>query len=265
MTSRIGFLGRALIGAWLALAAIGPAAAQADAGKPVIFAAASMKTALDAVLVLWKKETGKEASVSYASSAVLARQIEQGAPADMFISADLDWMDYVQKRNLIKPETRKTLLGNALVLVAPTSTPGAPLTLAPGVDLAGALGDSRLAVCTIASCPAGKYGKQALEKLNIWAATEPKLAQADNVRSALALVARGEARFGIVYGTDAKAEPQVKVVGTFPEDSHDPVVYPVALTAISKNPDAAALLSYLSTPAASDIFTGQGFTVLKTQ
>ncbi len=244
----------------MALASAVPASA-ADAPKTVVFAAASMKTALDAVIAKWSAETGKQATVSYASSGALAKQIEQAAPADIFISADLAWMDWLQERKLIQAASRDTLLGNALVLVAPADK-AAPFTLAKGADLAGAAGDGKIAVCTVTSCPAGKYAKEALSNLGMWSAVEPQLAQADNVRAALVLVAHSEARFGIVYATDARAEPKVKVVATFPEASHKPVAYPVALTASSKNPDAAALIAYLRTPEAKTIFEGQGFTVL---
>nr|WP_036261419.1 molybdate ABC transporter substrate-binding protein [Methylocapsa aurea] len=238
-----------------------PAAAPAASTGTVVFAAASMKNALDAVAAAWKADTGKSASAVYASSAVLAKQIEQGAPADIFISADLTWMDYLDKAKLIKPGTRRNLLGNALVLIQPADA-STDLKIAPNFDLAGATGDGKIAVCTIASCPGGIYAKQALESLGVFANVEPKLAQADNIRNALTLVSRGEARFGIVYATDAKADPKVKVVGIFPEASHSPIVYPVALVATSKNPDAAAFLAYLSSQAATKILLGQGFTIL---
>jgi len=240
-----------------------PAAAVQNATTkgPVVFAAASMKTALDAVAAAWTAETGKIPPIVYASSAVIAKQIEQGAPADLFISADLNWMDYLDKAKLIRSGTRKNLLGNALVLIEPADA-SATLTIAPGFDLAGATGDGKVAVCTIASCPGGIYAKQALEKLGVWAAVEPKLAQADNIRNALNLVSRGEAKFGIVYVTDAKAEPKVKVVGIFPEASHSPIVYPVAIVGASKNPDAARFLAFLSSQIANKIWIELGFTVL---
>jgi molybdate transport system substrate-binding protein len=239
-----------------------PALAPAATTKgPVVFAAASMKTALDAAAAAWTAETGKAPPIVYASSAVLAKQIEQGAPADIFISADLNWMDYLDKAKLIRPGTRHNLLGNALVLIEPADA-GAKLTIAKGFDLAGAIGDGKLAVCTIASCPGGIYAKEALEALGIWAKVEPKLAQADNIRNALTLVSRGEAKFGIVYATDAKADPKVKVVGVFPEATHSPIVYPVALVETSKNPDAALFADYLSSKAAKKIWSEQGFKIL---
>lgn len=263
MTSPAARLARRAAALGLAAVLLLPAAlpARAEPARPLVFAAASMKTALDQVLAKWKAATGKQASVSYASSAVLAKQVEQGAPADIFISADLAWMDWLQDRRLIQPASRVTLLGNALVLVAP-ATAKATLKLGKGADLAGAAGTGRIAVCTVTSCPAGKYAKEALTHLGLWASVEPNLAQADNVRAALALVAQGEAPFGIVYATDARAEPKVKVVDAFPESSHTPVAYPVALTARSQNPDAAALLAYLRSADARAIFEAQGFTVL---
>jgi molybdate transport system substrate-binding protein len=230
--------------------------------KPVVvFAAASMKTALDAVAKAWTAAGGKAVSVVYGSSAVLAKQIEQGAPADVFISADLNWMDYLDKAKLIQPKTRRNLLGNALVLIEAADA-SVDLKIAPGFDLAGATGDGKIAVCTIDSCPGGIYAKQALEKLGVWDKVEPKLAQADNIRSALILVSRGEARFGIVYATDAKAEPKVKIVDAFPESSHSPIVYPVALVRDSKNPDAARFVAFLASQAATKSLLDQGFTIL---
>ncbi len=244
----------------------GEAAAQpavpAGAGKgPVVFAAASMKTALDAVATDWKANSGKTLSIVYASSAVLAKQIEQGAPADIFISADLQWLDYLEKARLIRAGTRRNLLGNQLVLIEPSDA-DSKLKIAQGFDLAGAAGDGKIAVCAIDSCPGGIYAKEALKNLGVFESVEPKLAQADNIRSALNFVARGEARFGIVYKTDANAEPKVKLIGTFPASSHSAIVYPAALVATSKNPDAAAFLAYLTSPAATRIFTGQGFEIL---
>jgi molybdate transport system substrate-binding protein len=238
-----------------------PAAPPDSKTAPVVFAAASMKTALDAVAAVWKADTGRTVSITYASSAVLAKQIEQGAPADIFISADLKWMDYLEKSKLIRAGTRKNLFGNKLVLIAPSDA-DVTLEIAKGFDLAGAAGDGKIAVCMIDSCPAGIYAKEALESLGVFAGVEPKLAQADNVRNALTLVSRGEAKFGIVYATDAKADPKVIVVGTFPASSHSPIVYPVALVAASANPDAALFLAYLTSQAATKIFLEQGFEIL---
>jgi len=220
-----------------------------------------MKTALDAVAAAWKADTGKTVSIAYASSAVLAKQIEQGAPADIFISADLKWMDHLDKSRLIQAGTRRDLLGNKLVLIEPSDA-DVTLEIAKGFDLAGAAGDGKIAVCMIDSCPGGIYAKEALESLGVFAGVEPKLVQADNVRNALNLVSRGEAKFGIVYATDAKADPKVKLVGTFPASSHSPIVYPVALVAASANPDAALFLAYLTSRAAAKIFLEQGFDIL---
>jgi molybdate transport system substrate-binding protein len=239
----------------------GAPAAPDTASAPVIFAAASMKTALDAAAAAWKAQTGKTVSIAYASSAVLAKQIELGAPADIFISADLKWMDYLEKAKLVRTGTRKNLFGNKLVLIAPSDA-DVTLEIAKGFDLAGAAGDGKIAVCAIDSCPAGIYAKEALESLGVFAGVEPKLAQADNVRNALILVSRGEAKFGIVYATDAKADPKVKIVGTFPASSHSSIVYPVALVAAAANPDAALFLAYLTSQAATRIFVQQGFDIL---
>ncbi len=235
------------------------AAEQAPA--PIVFAAASMRTALDAVAAAWKAETGKTVKISYASSATLAKQIAQGAPADIFISADLKWMDYLEKDKLIRSETRKNRFGNKLVLIEPSGAES-KLEIAKNFDLAGAAGNGKISVCIIDSCPAGIYTKEALESLGVFAGVEPKLAQAENVRSALALVSRGEAKFGIVYATDARADPKVKVVGTFPASSHRPIVYPVALIAASANPDAALFLANLASQVATKIFVEQGFEIL---
>jgi molybdate transport system substrate-binding protein len=228
---------------------------------PVVFAAASLKTALDEIAAAFAAETGKTTSIVYASSAILAKQIEQGAPADIFISADLNWMDYLDRAELIRPDTRHNLLGNALVLIE-TADSNIDLAIAPGFDLAGATGNGKIAVCTIAACPGGIYAKQALDALGIWAEVEPKLAQADNIRNALNFVSRGEARFGIVYATDAKADPKVKVVGVFPESTHSPIIYPAAIVSTSKNSDAAHFLGFLSSPTADKIWIEQGFTIL---
>jgi molybdate transport system substrate-binding protein len=233
---------------------------------PLVFAAASMKTALDAVAAAWKANTGKTTAISYASSAVLAKQIEQGAPADIFISADQPWMDYLEKAKDILPGTRKNLVENQLVLIEPANGTQT-IKIAPGFDLAGATGDGKIAVCTVTSCPGGVYAKQSFEKLGIWAKVEPKLAQADNIRNALNLVARGEAKFGVVYLTDAVAEPNVKVIDTFPSSSHEPIVYPVALVQTakggSKNPDVHSFFAFLFSPEAGKILSDQGFTVVK--
>ncbi|MDK1375410.1 MULTISPECIES: molybdate ABC transporter substrate-binding protein [unclassified Sinorhizobium] len=247
-------LGLALAGAVLA-----PAHA---AEKVTVFAAASLKSALDAINAEWQKETGKETTASYAASSALAKQIEQGAPADVFISADLAWMDYLADKKLIKTDTRSNLLGNRLVLVSAKPDSKA-VDIKPGFDLVALIGDGRLAMGAVDSVPAGKYGKAALEKLGIWPAVEQKVAGAESVRAALLLVSRGEAPYGIVYQTDAVADPGVTVVGTFPEDSHPPIIYPIAITADSKSPDTAAYIEFVRSAKAAAFFEAQGFTVLK--
>lgn len=234
----------------------------ARAAEPLVFAAASLKNAIDEINAEWRRETGMAVNASYAASSALARQIEQGARADIFVSADLAWMDYLQQRNLIKADTRTNLLGNALVLIAPAGSI-ASFDIARSADLGALIGDGRLAVGEVLSVPAGRYAKQALASLGMWTGVEGKLAQTDSVRAALALVARGEAAAGIVYMTDGKAEPKVRVLGTFPADTHAPIIYPVALVASSINPNASAFLAYLRSPAAIEVYQAQGFTVLK--
>jgi molybdate transport system substrate-binding protein len=247
------------LGVVLAGTAFAPAQA---AEKVTVFAAASLKNALDAINGEWLKQTGKEAIVSYAASSALAKQIEQGAPADVFISADLAWMDYLADKKLIKADTRSNLLGNRIVLVSGKSDAPA-VEIEPGLDLAGLLGDGRLAMGAVDSVPAGKYGKAALEKLGLWPNVAGKVAGAESVRAALLLVSRGEAPYGIVYRTDAAADANVKVVGTFPEDSHPPIIYPVAITTDSRNADAAAYLEFVRSPEAAALFQAEGFTVLE--
>jgi len=198
---------------------------------------------------------------SYAASSALMKQIENGAPADVFASADLDWMDYGVQKKVIKDGTRINLLGNRLVLIAPKDSRIGDVEIGPGFDLARLAGDGRVATGDVRSVPAGTYAKAALEKLGAWGAVEPKVAMAENVRAALALVARGEATLGIVYATDAKAEPGVKVVGTFPEDFHPAIVYPVALTATAK-PDAAQYLAFLRSQLSKSVFETHGFSFL---
>lgn len=232
------------------------------AEKVTVFAAASLKNALDAANAAWAKESGNEAVSSYAASSALAKQIEGGAPADVFISADLDWMDYVAKKNLIKADTRSNLLGNRIVLVE-AKDKVKPVDIKQGLDLAALLGDGKLAMGEVKSVPAGKYGKAALEKLGIWPSVENKVAGAESVRAALALVSRGEAPYGIVYQTDVTADPGVAIAGTFPADSHPPIIYPVAILAGSKNPAASAYLEFLKSEKAAHFFADQGFTILK--
>ncbi|HEU4519520.1 MAG TPA: molybdate ABC transporter substrate-binding protein [Microvirga sp.] len=244
----------------LALAlALGAHPASAQAPDVTVFAAASLKNALDRIAADHEAATGQRVAVSYAASSALARQIEQGAPADLFISADLDWMDYLQARNLIRPESRRNLVGNRIVLVAPAGR-AAPLALEPGA-LAAALGPGRFATAAVATVPAGRYGRAALESLGLWATVAPRLAEAENVRAALTFVARGEAPLGLVYETDARAEPRVAVVARLPETSHPPIVYPAALTAAAR-PGAARFAEALRAPAARDSFAREGVSPL---
>jgi molybdate transport system substrate-binding protein len=251
---------RDFIGAVVLCAALPFVSAAAADGRPVlVFAAASLKTALDAIAAEWRAGTGGRVTISYAASSTLAKQIENGAPADLFISADQDWMDYLQQRQLIDPTTRIDLLGNSLVLIAPAGG-AASVTIAPGFPLAALLGDGRLAMADPDAVPAGRYGKAALSALGVWPGVAGRIAAAENVRAALLLVARGEAPLGIVYRTDAAAEPSVRIVGTFPSDSHPPIVYPMALT-VTASPDAPAFATYLHGLAARKLFEAQGFTV----
>jgi molybdate transport system substrate-binding protein len=231
-----------------------------EARPVVVFAAASLQTALNAIATEWRKETGKRVTFSFAGSPALARQIEQGAPADVFASADAEWMDWAQERKLIRAETRREFLGNALVLVAARGD-AIDLKIATGFALESALRDSRLAMGDPQSVPVGRYARAALQSLGVWKQVSARIAGVDNTRAALALVARGEARLGIVYRTDALAELRVRIVDTFPATSHPPIVYPFALTAPSTNPDAAGFLEFLRTPAATRIFEAEGFGV----
>jgi molybdate transport system substrate-binding protein len=224
-----------------------------------VFAAASLQTALNAAAAEWRRESGANVKFSYASSAALARQIEQGAPADIFASADLDWMEWAQARNLIRAGTRRILLGNELVLIEPADQM-TTLAIAPGFALRDALGGSRLAMGDPGSVPAGRYGRAALTALGVWEQVAGRVAGVENVRAALALVARGEARFGLVYRTDALSEPRVRIVGAFPADSHPPILYPFAVVAASTHLQAEAFLAWLASPAAARIFAGEGFT-----
>jgi len=226
-----------------------------------VFAAASMKNALDDVDAAYTAKTGVKVAASYAASSTLARQIEQGAPADIFVSADTDWMDYAIGKQDINVPTRVDLLGNSIVLIAPKDSRIDNVSIAQGFDLAKLAGDGRIATGDVKSVPVGKYAKSALEKLGSWTAAEPKFAMAESVRAALALVARGEAVLGIVYSTDAKVEPGVKIVGTFPAASHPPIIYPVAATTTAKL-DSAGYLAFLRTSAARTIFEKYGFKFL---
>jgi molybdate transport system substrate-binding protein len=227
-----------------------------------VFAAASLKDALEEVGTAWKAASGKDITIVAAASSALAKHIEEGAPADVFISADLKWMDDVQSKNLIKPETRKNLLGNKLVLVGSESSP-ASLDLKDAGAFSKLLEGQKLAVGNVEAVPAGRYAKEALSKLGLWQIAEPNLAQSENVSAALALVSRGEAVAGIVYGSDMNKEKQARIIATFPEDSHAPIVYPIAVVAASVNQDAAEFAKFLSSTDAAKIFVNNGFTVIE--
>jgi molybdate transport system substrate-binding protein len=243
-----------------------PVPAHAESQSVTVFAAASLKTALDDIAAEWRKETGKTARISYAASGPLAKQIEAGAPADIFISADVPWMDYAAERKLIKSETRRNLIGNALVLVAPADSKAQPMEIGAQTDFNALLGpDGRLVMGEPRSVPAGAYAQKALTSLGLWDKVKERVAQTESVRAALLFVARGEAPAGIVYRSDAHAERHVKVLGTFPESSHAPIVYPIAIIAASANPDAIAFSDYLATPAASAIFKRESFEVLPSE
>jgi molybdate transport system substrate-binding protein len=255
-TCRIGTL---LLILALAAALLG---GPARASEITLFAAASLKNALDAAVTRYETKTGRKIVVSYAASSALAKQIEAGAPADIFFSADLDWMDELEKKNLIDSASRQTLLGNTLIVIAPKDST-VTLPMEKNLPLLKALGpEGKLAMANVESVPAGRYGKAALIYFGVWDAVAPRVAQADNVRAALSFVAKGEAPLGIVYGTDAKAEPGVRVIGTFPEESHPKILYPVALLAKAK-PEARDFLQFLLSPEAAPAFESQGFSIAR--
>lgn len=236
----------------------------ARAGDVLVFAAASQRNALDAVITLYATAGKDTVRAAYQSSSTLARQIEHGAPADLYISANPKWMDYLAKRRLIDVSTRKDMFGNGLVLITAKDHAAKPIEIIRGFDLAGLLDKGRLALGDPDHVPAGIYARQALQTLGIWASVETRLARADNVRAALALVARGETIFGIVYSSDALADKTVKVVGTFPKGSHPPIVYPMAITTQAGNPvGAKAFFAFLKTPEAAKIYQRYGFEVLR--
>jgi molybdate transport system substrate-binding protein len=249
---------RIVVGSLLTAVVLFCVPALAAAANVTVFAAASLKEAMDAQAQQFEASTGNKVIISYGGSNSLAKQIEAGAPADVFISADLDWMDYIDQRHLLMPDTRFNLLRNRLVLIAPASS-AAKLTIGPNFGLAAALGQEKLAMANPDSVPAGKYGKAALEKLGVWSAVEKQVARAENVRAALALVSRGEAPFGIVYSTDALSDKGVRIVDTFPADSYPPIVYPAALLATSKSTAAKPLLDFLRSPAAGVVWEKYGF------
>jgi molybdate transport system substrate-binding protein len=242
----------------LAVVAVTPALAQP--APLTVFAAASLKNALDAVDTTFTAKSHVPVSASYAASSALARQIEQGAPADVFVSADSDWMDYAAQKQLIAPASRRDVLANHLALIAPAAST-LQLPIRPGMPLAQALGDGRLAIAG-PDVPAGRYGRASLTALGVWDSVKDHLAPAENVRAALAFVAQGEAPLGIVYDTDAQTEPKVRIVGLFPDATHPRIVYPAALVAASHNAAAPGYLAFLQGPQASAIFKRFGFIVL---
>jgi molybdate transport system substrate-binding protein len=229
--------------------------------RATVFAAASMKNALDDVDAAFTKQTCTKVVSSYDASSTLMRQIEGGVPADAFVSADLKWMDYGVEKKVISGSTRVNLLGNKLVLIAAKDSKIGHVDIGPGFDLAKLAGDGRIATGDVRAVPVGLYANAALENLGVWPSVEPKMAMTVNVRAALAYVARGEAPLGIVYATDAKVEPGVKVVGVFPDNSHDPIIYPVAAT-VNAKPETMQYLAFLRSSAAKSIFEGYGFSVL---
>lgn len=249
---------RAVLGLTLFLLSAASALPPAMAADVTVFAAASLKEALDEQARQFEATTGNKVIISYGASSALAKQVDAGAPADAFISADLDWMDHVDQRGLLMPNTRVNLLRNTLVLIAPASSK-ATLRIGPRFALAAELGREKLAMANPDSVPAGKYGRSALERLGVWGSVEKQVARAENVRAALALVSRGEAPFGIVYSTDALSDKGVKIVDTFPPESYPPIVYPAALLASGKSPAAMPLLDYLRSVAARSIWEKYGF------
>jgi molybdate transport system substrate-binding protein len=236
-------------------------AAPAAAEDVVVFAAASLKDGLDAVAADFTAATGHRVTVSYAGSNALAQQIIAGAPADIFISAAVAWMDAVEEAGLVAPGTRTDMLGNTLVLIA-HGRDALPVEIGPELDLAALLGDGKLAMALVDAVPAGQYGRAALESLGLWTAVAPSVAQSDNVRAALALVSRGEAPYGIVYASDAVADEDVTVVGTFPAESHPPIVFPAALLTGAADEADRLFLEALRADAADADFAAQGFTIM---
>ncbi len=248
---------RAVLAVVMAVAA---SPARADADAVLVFAAASLTGALDRVAEAWMAQTGHGAVLSYAGTSALARQIQEGAPADIFISASADWMDEVAHSGDLRADTRRDILGNRLVLIA-HGREAAPVTVDARLDLAGLLDGGRLSMAMVEAVPAGIHGREALTSLGLWEEVAPLVAQSDNVRMALGFVARGEAPLGIVFATDAAAEDNVTVIGTFPADSHAPIVYPAAITAQSTSPVAGNFLEFLTSDTARTIWAGVGFDV----
>ncbi|MGW8204198.1 molybdate ABC transporter substrate-binding protein [Sphingomonas bisphenolicum] len=244
--------------AMLILALSNPAGAANERG-PLVLAAASLQDVLAVAAVEWARQGHPQPILSFAGSSALARQIRAGAPADLFVSADEDWMDVVEKAGSVQADTRADIAGNRLVLVSPLRQP-VRLTIGRDMPIAKALGSSRLAMADPDSVPAGKYGKAALTTLGVWAAVAPKVVRSENVRAALALVERGEARLGIVYATDARASRKVRIVGIFPPGSHPPIRYPVARLKNSRHADADGFRRFLLSPKGRAVLTRYGFT-----
>ena len=257
--SRSGFLAIAVVATFLSAFVPGMVTA---AETVTVFAAASLKTALDTAAATWEQKTGNRTRIAYAASSALARQIEHGAPADVFLSANAQWMDYLAGKGLIDLGSRQMLFGNRLVLVARGQS-SATINLTADMDLAAALQGGRLAVANTMGVPAGLYAKQALMALGLWDQARPHLAETQHVRGSLALVARGEAPLGIVYATDVNAEPAVRAVATFPVASHDPIVYPAALIHPIRSQTAAAFLTFVASDEGAKHFLAQGFTRLR--
>ncbi|MFC7704619.1 molybdate ABC transporter substrate-binding protein [Plastorhodobacter daqingensis] len=236
--------------------------ARAGAEGILVFAASSLTNALNGVADAWTRRTGHPVVISYAGSSALARQIQEGAPADVFLSASGDWMDALEASGDLRTGTRRDILGNRLVLIAHGRS-AEEVSIDENLDLAGLLGGGRLSVALIEAVPAGIYARDALENLGLWDQVAPLVVQSDNVRAALSFVARNEAPLGIVYATDAAAEDNVTVIGTFPEESHDPIVYPAAIPAQSESPDAQAFLDFLVSQEARSIWRGFGFSIVE--
>jgi len=245
---------------WLLLFCLPSSAAQTDKPTIIVFAAASLTNALQEVGDGFTKDSSIPVKFSFAASSTLARQIENGAPADVFFSADIDWMDYLQSRKLIQNHTRHDVLGNRLVLVAPADSK-IVLKIKPHFPLAATLGKGRLSTGDPDSVPVGRYAREALTKLDVWNDIEARLVRADSVHSALAFVDRGEASLGIVYATDAKIDNKVRVVDVFPDNTHMPIVYPIAVTAVAKS-DAIKFVDYVRGPVGDATFKKYGFTAL---
>ncbi len=247
----------------VALVAVLTVATAVRADELTVFAAASLTNAMEDLGKLYGEKTGETVRFSFAASSALARQVESGAPVAIFASADEPWMDYLAERNLIVPTTRISPIGNSLVLITPADSSLKAVDIKAGFDLAGLLGEGRLATGDPDHVPVGRYAQQALTTLGVWGTIEPRLARTDSVRSALALVERGEVPLGIVYATDAKQTPKVRVVGTFPADSHAPITYPMAIIAKTDTPAVRALFGFLTGPDAGPTYAKYGFSMLK--